>query len=139
MTGRANDDYSPRPEEENRTVPKCLKELGISREVVAGAGKAMASQQGTSVSEERRMLPETYTDPKSRLENLAEPDSPGVNQGAKVSDLREDLRFRARSGSSAFSFLVRLSVPHCAAFRGKVTTRRRLCCGDRRRLGVVSR
>jgi hypothetical protein len=45
-THRANHNDSPRPEGENRIVRKCMAELGISGEAMAGAGKPMPSTTG---------------------------------------------------------------------------------------------
>jgi hypothetical protein len=47
-SGQTNYDGSPRPEGENRIAPKCLAELGISCEVMAGAGRPMALTTGES-------------------------------------------------------------------------------------------
>src|ERR1035437_2055180 len=42
----ANRSDSPRPEGENRIVRKCMAELGISGEAMAGAGRPMPSTTG---------------------------------------------------------------------------------------------
>lgn len=45
-THRANHSGSPRPELENEIVRKCMAELGISGEAMAGAEGTMASTTG---------------------------------------------------------------------------------------------
>lgn len=58
-------------------MPQNVGAIGLTRR---GSHKAVeedeVNQQGGWVRRKIVWLPETYTDPNSRLENLAEPDSP---------------------------------------------------------------